>query len=254
MLLAVDVGNTQTLVGIFTRGGKLRSHFRFPTERKATGDQLGVMLRPMLQLTEGDPAIKKAIVSSVVPALTEAYAAMFRRYFHLEALFVSANTVRDLPVDLKHPEEIGADRLVNAVSAVRKHGNEKKYLLVVDFGTAVTYDVIAPDGTYCGGAITCGLHVAAEGLFQAAAKIPKVELHAPASIVGKTTVEALQSGLVFGFAAQMEGMVERFSAELGESPLVIATGGCAEMIAPLLRIPVILDPFLTLDGLYYLSR
>jgi type III pantothenate kinase len=249
MLLVVDVGNTQTHFGVFSDGGAPPvEHWRFATVRESTRDELGAVLANLLALRGLRFAdIDAAIVSSTVPQLSEEWTAMALRYLDQEMLVVGPSIRTGMPIRMDNPHEVGADRLVNAVAAYDRGGGA---CVVVDFGTAITYDVVSAAGEYLGGIITPGAEISIDALYDRAAKLPKVELGPPRSLIGKSTVDAIRSGIVYGFASQVDGIVRRLRDELGSSTTVIATGGLAGVLVPFVRETIHeVDDLLTLTGL-----
>ncbi len=249
MLLVVDVGNTQTHFGVFDDGGtRTAEDWRFATVRESTRDELGAGLSNLLALRGlefGD--IASSIVSSTVPQLSERWTAMAQRYLGHEMLVVGPSIRTGMPIRIDNPREVGADRLVNAVAAYERAGDT---CIVVDFGTAITYDAVSPAGEYLGGIITAGVEISIDALYERAANLPKVELAEPRSLIGKSTVDAIRSGIVFGFAGQVDGIVHRLRDELGASTTVIATGGLAGALVPFVRETIDeVDDMLTLVGL-----
>lgn len=249
MLLVVDVGNTQTHFGVFPDGEpKVTEHWRFATVRESTRDELGAALSNLLALrglTFTD--IASSIVSSTVPQLSQEWRSMAERYLDQQMLVVGPSIRTGMPIRYDNPHEVGADRLANAVAAYERCGTG---CVVVDFGTAITYDVISGAGEYLGGIITPGAEISIDALYDRAAKLPKVELAEPRSLIGKSTVDAIRSGIVFGFAAQVDGILRRLRAEMGLDTTVIATGGLAEALVPFVRETIDeVDDLLTLDGL-----
>lgn len=246
MLLAIDVGNTQTVIGAY-RGEELVGHWRISTDANKTGDELALYYQGFLGLKglsfENFDAV---IVSSVVPSATMALEHMTREYWEFEPLIVGHNLDAGIAVLVDNPREVGPDRLVNAVAAFRRYGGPS---IVVDFGTATTLDVVSSRGEYLGGAIAPGIEISSKALFKAAARLTKVELQKPPSVIGKNTTWSLQSGIVFGFAGQVDRLVEMMLAELGEEATVIATGGLAEVVVSECRTVHHHDPLLTLHGL-----
>jgi type III pantothenate kinase len=249
MLLVVDVGNTQTHFGVFRPGGdEIAEHWRFATVRESTRDELGAALTNLLSLRGlGFGDIRRSIVSSTVPQLSEEWTAMAERYLAHEMLVVGPSIRTGMPIRIDNPHEVGADRLVNAVAAYdRVHDT----CVVVDFGTAITYDAVSAAGEYLGGIITPGAEISIDALYERAAKLPKVELAHPRSLIGKSTVDAIRSGIVYGFAGQVEGIVRRLRAELGAGTTVIATGGLAGALVPFVQETIDeVDDLLTLIGL-----
>jgi type III pantothenate kinase len=246
MLLVVDVGNTQTHFGTF-RDGRLVEHWRFATVRQSTADELGAALRNLLELRGvGMADLDASIVSSTVPSLGPEWAEMAKRYLSHDMVVVGPGIRTGMPLRYDNPREIGADRLVNAVAAYEKVGGA---CIVVDFGTAITYDPVSADGEYLGGIISPGVEISMEALTSRAAKLPKIDLGPPRSLIGKTTVDAIRSGIVYGFAGQVDGIVRRLRAELGEETATIATGGLAQHIVPYTETIDEIDDLLTLEGL-----
>ncbi len=247
MLLAIDVGNTQTQFGVFDSAGALMAEWRLSTHRDQTADELGGRMRSMLQL-EGIAveAINGMVAASVVPPLSAALGGLGRRYFGMDPMMVNARLVDDLPILYDPPEAVGADRIVNAVAAREKYGVP---VVVVDFGTATTFDVIDPDGAYLGGVIATGIGVSADALFQRAARLPRVHVAEPAQVIGQNTTGAVQSGLFYGYAELVDGLLRRIIAELGAVPQVVATGGWSATIGGACANVDRVDPLLTLEGL-----
>ncbi|MGH2661424.1 MAG: type III pantothenate kinase [Actinomycetota bacterium] len=246
MLLAVDIGNTETVVGVF-RDAELAWRWRMATEPERTADELALLFGGFLQ-QQGlsfDRNVTGVVLSSVVPSSTQAMREMVSRYFRFPAVVVEPGVKTGVHVATDNPKEVGADRIVNALAAFDGYGGPA---IVVDFGTATTFDVVSEKGEYLGGAIAPGVQLAARALFDHTALLPLVELAAPSSVIGKNTVESVQSGLVFGYASMIDGMVERISKELG-SPTVIATGGLAPMVIAECRSIDHHEPWLTLEGL-----
>jgi type III pantothenate kinase len=249
MLLVVDVGNTQTHFGVFARGSDVvAEHWRFATVRDSTSDELGAKLSNLLALRGlGFAEINSSIVSSTVPQLSEQWTAMSQRYLEHEMLVVGPSIKTGMPIRIDNPHEVGADRLVNAVAAYERVHDT---CVVVDFGTAITYDAVSSAGEYLGGIITPGAEISIDALYERAAKLPKVELAAPRGLIGKSTVDAVRSGIVYGFAGQVEGIVRRLRDELGPATHVIATGGLAGLLVPFVRETIDeVDDLLTLTGL-----
>jgi type III pantothenate kinase len=249
MLLVVDVGNTQTHFGLFTDGATtIDQDWRFATVRESTGDELGSRLSNLLELRGFAFAdVDRSIVSSTVPQLSEQWTLMARRYLGHEMLMVGPSIRTGMPIRYDNPHEVGADRLANSVAAYEKVHDT---CVVVDFGTAITYDVVSAAGEYLGGIITPGAEISIDALYDRAAKLPKVELAKPRTLIGKNTVDAIRSGIVYGFAGQVEGIVRRLRAELGPTTFVIATGGLAGVLVPFIRETIDeVDDLLTLNGL-----
>ena len=251
MLLVVDVGNTQTHFGAFD-GESLVEHWRFATVRQSTSDELGSALRNLLALRGlSFEDIDASIVSSTVPQLRPEWTAMAARYLGHEMPVVGPGVKTGMPIRLDNPRELGADRLVNAVAA---HARFDSACIVVDFGTAITYDAVSAEGEYLGGIISPGVEISMEALTERAAKLPKIDLGPPRQLIGKTTVDAIRSGVIFGYAGQVDGIVRRLRAELGEETATIATGGLANAIVPFTETIDETDDLLTLTGLRLLHE
>lgn len=246
MILAVDIGNTQTVLGLF-EGDALDAHWRVSTDATLTGDELRVKIGGLLAAEDLRwTDVRRVVVSSVVPVLTSAYAEMAERTTGRAPIVVGPGLKTGLAIRYENPAEIGADRIVNAVAALRSYGAP---LIVVDFGTATTLDVLAADGAYLGGAIAPGVETSAEALFSRAARLSEVDLEAPPRVIGTNTRASVQAGLVLGQAAMVDGLVRRAWTELGAETRVVATGGLAAMLAPLCETVTDVDADLTLRGL-----
>lgn len=246
MLLAIDVGNTETVVGVF-RDEELGSRWRIHTSPERTADELALLFGGFLSQAglDFDRNVTGVVLSSVVPRATQSLREMVSRYFRFEPVVVEPGVKTGLPVLTDNPREVGADRIVNALAAFTKYGGPA---IVVDFGTATTFDVVSENGELLGAAIAPGLQLSAQALFEHAARLPLVELVAPRSAVGKNTVESMQSGIVFGYAALVDGMVERIAKDLSD-PVVVATGGLAPVVIGECTTVDKHDPWLTLEGL-----
>ncbi len=250
MLLAIDVGNTQTHLGVFD-GGDLVEHWRVATDSEATRDELAARVAGLLALRgTGFEAIGGSIVSSVVPQLTPGYQAMSERYLEVDCLLVGPGVRTGMPIKLENPRELGADRLVNAVAAYARFGDA---CAVVDFGTAVTFDAVSAEGEYLGGVIGPGVAISMEALAERAAKLPPIELGEPlgepGGVIGRSTQASLQSGIVYGFAGAVDAIARRVQRELGTDVEFIATGGHAHAIVPYCETVDEVDDLLTLTGL-----
>jgi type III pantothenate kinase len=246
MLLAIDVGNTQTHVGAFD-GSELVEHWRFSTEREATGDEIAIMVHALLALRGIEFSdIDAEAISSVVPRLVPEYRQMFERYLDREALIVGPGTKTGMPIRLDNPRELGADRLVNAVAG---YDHCRDACVIVDFGTAITYDAVSASGEYLGGIIAPGIEISIEALTSRAARLPKVDIERPRALIGKSTDASIQSGVVYGFAGQVDGICRRLRKELGEGITTIATGGLASVIVSFTETIDLVDDLLTLKGL-----
>lgn len=246
MLLAVDIGNTQTHLGAF-QNGSLLEHWRLTTERDATADELASIYTNLLALRNlSFTDIDDVIISSTVPKIVPEYVEMTERYLGEQCVVVGPGLKTGMPIRVENPRELGADRLVNAVAAYDRLGGP---CVVVDFGTAITFDAISSQGEYLGGIIAPGVEISLNALTERAAKLPQVELTEPERLIGRTTLEAIQAGVIYGFAAQIDGLVERLRDELGDELQVIATGGLSGHIVPFCDSVELMDDMLTLTGL-----
>jgi type III pantothenate kinase len=241
VLLAVDVGNTQTVFGLFD-GDDLTAHWRVATEAQRTGDELGALVTRFLDLERVDGIC----LSSTVPALIQEYEHFAERYARVPLLVLGPGVRTGIPIRYDDPREVGPDRIANAVAARARYGSP---CIVVDFGTSTNFDVVSPEGEYVGGVLAPGIEVSMDALFDRAARLVKVDFVEPPSVIGKTTATALQSGIVYGFAGQVDGVVGAIRGELGTDARAVATGGLADLIAPHARTIERVDPFLTLEGL-----
>jgi type III pantothenate kinase len=247
MLLALDAGNTNITIGLF-EDGKLADHRRLRTVREQTSDEWGILLMSLLRYASLDPAaIHGMIISSVVPPINSALAEMAQRYFGIEAMFVTAETDSGLKILYDNPSEVGADRIVNSVAALHKYGGP---CVIVDLGTAITFDAVSANSEYLGGIISAGIGISVEALFSKTARLPLVDFKKPARVIGTNTVASMQSGLYYGAIGAIDGMIERLIEELGPDTRAIATGGQAGMIAGGSRFIKHVDENLTLDGLH----
>jgi type III pantothenate kinase len=257
MLLAIDVGNTNTVLGLYRLEGEkpeLAAHWRVTTHRTQTADEYGVLFVNLFEMNGMAPSqVSHIIISSVVPPVEGTLREVCENYFHTQPLFVEPGIKTGMPILQETPADLGADRLVNAVAAFERYGGP---CVVVDFGTATTFDVISAKGEYLGGAIAPGLGLSAEALFSRAARLTRVDIKRPAKVIGTNTVTHLQSGLYFGYIGLVDGILERIiaelGAELGAPARVIATGGLARQIAEDSRFIAEIDDMLTLDGLQIL--
>jgi type III pantothenate kinase len=252
MLLAIDIGNTNIVFGVF-EGARLITHFRLSTDHRRTEDEHGVLLGAMLVGAGLDPtSVGFVVMASVVPPLTETLRRMCKDRLHIEALVIGPGVKTGMPILYDNPKEVGADRVVNSVAAYESYRmtpGGPYGLIVVDFGTATTFDVVSPKGEYLGGAISPGVMIAAEALYEHAAKLPRVDLVVPPTAIGKTTVMSMRAGILFGYAGLVDGMVERIKGELDFNPKVVATGGLAPIVSSCARSIESVDEFLTLEGL-----
>jgi type III pantothenate kinase len=251
MLLVVDVGNTQTHFGTF-RGEELLEHWRFATIRESTADQLGAALSNLLELRGyGFADLEASIVSSTVPQLEPEWTTVASRYLGHEMLAVGPGTKTGMAIRYDNPREIGADRLVNAVAIRERY---KTAAVCVDFGTATTFDVVSRDGEYVGGALMTGIEISLEALSERGARLPKVDLAPPKSVIGKNTIDAIRSGVVYGYAGAIDAILRRLYEELGERTAVVATGGLSSLVVPYTEEIEEVDDLLTLTGLRLLHE
>jgi type III pantothenate kinase len=249
MLLAIDLGNTNTVFGVYD-GEHLVMHWRLSTQKDRTVDEYGILLRNLFSLEKLDAKkIRKVIIASVVPPLDPILNEMVESYFSVKPIFVTYENA-GIPVLYEDPREVGADRIVNAVAAIRKYG---KPAIVVDFGTATTFDAITPAGEYRGGLIAPGIVISAEALYEHAAKLPRIDIQKPVKLIGTSAITSMQSGLFYGYVALVDGIITRMKQELGASSRVIGTGGQAPMISRETTFIETVDPNLTLDGLQLLA-
>jgi type III pantothenate kinase len=249
MLLAIDIGNTNVVLGVFD-GDRLRENWRVGTKAQITADEYAMIIKDLfgfagLEFRQVDGVILSTVVPPLLPVMIE----MSRKYFHLDPLVVSIEMRTGIALKYDNPGEIGADRLVNAAAAFKLFGGP---VIIVDFGTATTFCAVTKQGEYLGGAITPGIKISAEALYQRAAKLPRVELARPSTVIGHDTVSAMQAGILFGYAGLVDGIVERMKKEFAPEARVIATGGLAELVAPETTSIHEVRPHLTLEGLHLL--
>ena len=253
MLLVIDVGNTNTVIGVY-EDDELKHDWRIRTIRETTADEFNILARALfadkgIQRTD----ISKIVISSVVPSSVRILNAFCERYLGITPLWINPESVKKLmPILYSNPNEVGADRIVNAVAAYEKY---KKALIIIDFGTATTFDAISEKGEYLGGAICPGVAISADALFQKTSRLPRVEIfRAPEKVIGDDTIESIKSGIIFGNAAMVDGMVERMKQEMNTTPMIIATGGLSPLIAEVSNAIESVDLALTLDGLKIIGR
>lgn len=246
MLLAIDVGNTDTVLGLYDED-ELIYDWRIRTVVDHTVDEYGLLILSLYKSRRvSSRVIKDIIISCVVPPMMNILEPVCRKYFDIKPFIVGPGIKTGMPIFYDNPREVGADRIVNAVAAYEKH---KKALIIVDFGTATTFDYVSGKGEYMGGCISPGIMISSEALFARAAKLPRVELSKPKSIIGKDTVSSMQAGIIYGYASLVDGIVERMKEEVKSDPLVVATGGLAKIIAPETKSIAVVDEMLTLEGL-----
>jgi type III pantothenate kinase len=251
VLLVIDVGNSNIVLGIYDND-RLVKDWRISTDKSKTTDEYGILVHDLFRLAEiGFSDIKDIIVSSVVPTLTGVLEMLASQYFGFLPYVVGPGIKTGMSIHYDNPKEVGADRIVNAVAGFEKY---KSSLIIVDFGTATTFDYVNKRGEYCGGAIAPGLMISMEALFQKASKLPRVEIVRPPSIIAKNTVNSMQAGIYFGYVGLVDGIVGRMKAEGKDSPKVIATGGLAGLIAPASSTINVVEEYLTLEGLRILYQ
>jgi type III pantothenate kinase len=251
MLFVVDVGNTNIVLGLY-EGERLREHWRLETDPRRTSDEYGALCLQLMALAGIDRAeITQGIMSSVVPPMTATFQELAQRYFSFELLVVGPGIKTGMPILYDNPKEVGADRVVNAIAAYERF---RAACIVVDFGTATTFDCVSAKGEYLGGAICPGVGISSEALFQHASKLPRVELVRPRSVIGKNTVQSMQAGIVYGYVGLVDGIVRRMQEEAGGPHQVIATGGLAPLIAGESETIEHVDDDLTLEGLRIIYR
>ncbi len=246
MLLVIDVGNTNTVLGVF-EGKKLRAQWRLTTNQEQTADEYGILIRNLFTLDGIEPRqITGLMISSVVPPLNAVLEETATKYFGLRPVFLGPGMRTGMAIHYDNPQEVGADRIANAVGAFEKYGGP---CIVVDFGTAITFDAVSEKGEYLGGVIAPGIGISAEALFARAARLPRVEIRQPEKVIGSDTVSSMQSGLFYGAVSLVDGILDRLSAVLGKKMKVIATGGQASLVAGASKYKPPVDPWLTLEGL-----
>ena len=246
MLLVIDVGNTNMVLGVY-KDTELLDHWRISTDRQRTTDEYGVLIRELFYLNDfRADDINAIIISSVVPPVVPTLERMCQRYFGLSPLLIGPGVKTGMDIRYDNPREVGADRIVNAVAAYEKYGGP---VIIVDFGTATTFCAVDAKGVYLGGSICPGIGISTEALVQRTAKLPRIELKRTASVICRNTIESMQAGVFYGFVGQVEGIVSRMRRELDMSARVVATGGLAVVIAPATKAIDVVEPMLTLEGL-----
>jgi len=251
MLLVIDVGNTNTVLGLYD-GDELVHDWRIRTVVDHTVDEYGMLIYNLYKNSRVSPkAIKDIIISCVVPPMLNILEPLCNKYFNIRPLIVGPGIKTGMPIFYDNPREVGADRIVNSVAAYEKYGGD---LIIVDFGTATTFDYVSKKGEYMGGCISPGIMIASEALFSKAAKLPRVEISRPRTVIGKDTVSSMQAGILYGYACLVDGLVERIKEEVKSNPKVIATGGLAKIIASETKSIQVVDEMLTLEGLQIIYK
>ncbi|HEY7792184.1 MAG TPA: type III pantothenate kinase [Vicinamibacterales bacterium] len=249
MLLAIDVGNTNIVVGVFD-GTSLLASWRLLTLRERTADEVGLLITGLFRHHGLEPsAIDSVVVGSVVPPLTPIISGMVQRYFGREPLVVDPRTNAGMPILYERPAEVGADRIANSIAAFERYGRRAQPIVIADLGTATTFDVVTERGEYLGGVICPGPQIAADALFQRAARLPRVDVRKPKTVVGQTTIGAIESGLFYGYLGMVEGLMTRIAGELGRAIVGVATGGLAPLVVPETTVFEATEPDITLQGL-----
>lgn len=249
MLFVIDVGNTNIVLGVY-KGEKLLHHWRLNTQKQQTEDEYGLLVKGLFrEAAIKTEDVKGIIISSVVPSLMFSLEKMCMKYFKQQPLVVGPGVKTGLSIQYEHPKEVGADRIVNAVAALHEYNPP---LIIIDFGTATTFCYVDNKGSYIGGVIAPGIQISTEALYQYASKLPRIELKMPKQVIGKNTVEAMQSGILNGYVGQVDGIIKKILEETNPHSTVIATGGLADLIAGESKYIEHVDPFLTLKGLYHI--
>ena len=251
MLIVFDIGNTQTVIGVFS-GAKLLADWRLATDRRKTIDEYGILIKSLFK--DGNleiDRVKAGVISSVVPPVTGIFENVAIKYFSVTPLMVGPGVKTGLAFKYENPREVGADRVVNAVAAIKLY---QPPLIVVDFGTATTFCAIASNGEYQGGAVAPGLGISSEALFHKTAKLPRIEIEKPKSIIGRNTIHAMQAGLFYGYLGLVEGIISRMKREMGCNPQVVATGDFAGLIGESTKMIDEVEPDLTLHGLRFINE
>ncbi len=251
MILTLDVGNTNTVLGVFHKD-RLIKHWRISTDKNKTSDEYGVLLNNLFSFADLKcEDVKGILISSVVPPVVSVLKETARYYFNLQAMIVGPGVKTGINIKMEDPREVGADRIVNAVGGYNIYGGP---LIIVDFGTATTFCAVSEKGDYLGGAIAPGINVSTEALIGSAAKLPRIELECPDSAIAKNTITAMQAGIIYGFVGQVEALIKKIRLELATDVQVIGTGGLVNLIADETDLIDIVEPFLTLKGLHYIGK
>ncbi len=246
MLLVIDVGNTNTVLGLYD-GDELIHNWRIRTVADSTADEYGVLILNLYNATKvSSRAVEDIVISCVVPPMMNILEPLCEKYFHVKPLVIGPGVKTGMPIFYDNPKEVGADRIVNAVAAYEKY---KSALIIIDFGTATTFDYVSAKGEYMGGCICPGIAISSSALFERAAKLPRVEFSRPKTIIAKDTVSSMQAGIMFGYAGLVDGIVDRMKQESKTDPKIVATGGLAAIIAPETKSIEVVDDMLTLEGL-----
>ncbi len=246
MFLAVDVGNTHVVLGLYNKD-KLVKSWRLASNRERTEDEMAVLIENLLNLeAEKMRDIQDIAIASVVPAITETFCRLSKKYLNIKPMLIQAGEDYGMPILMENPQEVGADRIINGIAGYETYGGP---LIIVDFGTANTFDCISVKGEYLGGVISAGINISMEALFHKAAKLPRIDLVLPEHALGKNTKESIQAGVFYGFAGQVDGIVKRLWQEIGSQTNVVATGGLADMLFGVSETINIIDPLLTINGL-----
>ncbi|MFW6022533.1 MAG: type III pantothenate kinase [Halanaerobiaceae bacterium] len=252
MILTIDVGNTNTVLGIY-EADNLKKYWYISTDKNKTPDEYGILINNLFSHENIKTTnLDNVIISSVVPPVVMSLKKASRKFFGIDPMLVGPGVKTGINIKMDNPREVGADRIVNAVAALEKF--KGKSLIIVDFGTATTFDAVTAERDYLGGAIAPGIGISTEALFDYAAKLPRVELVKPGKVIGKNTIMGMQSGIIYGFVGQVEKIINLFQEEIGKQCYVVATGGLSELIAPETELIDKTEPYLTLDGLFYIAK